>query len=78
MHLVVFIIRIINSLVHCRRFGGKCSSSVRPQHCAQTSVTVQYQTYCKINDIKRHAMNTRAELEINLHAFLTLAVDKSE
>jgi hypothetical protein len=42
------------------------------------SVTVLYQTLCKHNDIKHHKMKTSAELEVNLHAVLTLAVDKSE
>jgi len=42
------------------------------------SVTVRYQTSCQINDIKHHVMKTRAEMEVNLHAVLTLAVDKSE
>lgn len=68
----------IHSLVHCRRFGSTCLPSVQPQHCAQTSVTVQYQTFCKINDIKHHVTKTSAEMEVNLHAVLNLAVEKSE
>ena len=47
-------------------------------YCAQTSVTVQYQTFCQINDIKHRAMNKCAEMEVNLHAVLTSAVDKRE
>jgi hypothetical protein len=68
----------INSLVNCQSFTSTCLSIVQPQHCAQSSVTVQYQIICRINGIKQHAMKTSAKMEVNLHAVLTLAVDKNE